>query len=165
MKRLAKNLVLLFLCFTIPMLGCTNQDTNQISPPVKRVRWQEFSSGMAQAIKDNKVIFLSVHAQWCHPCHILEAEVYNDSTVASYLNDSLVAVKVDYEGDSPLPCGGTLKDAKLCLEENWKDPNQVSALPFFAFMTPQGKRLLSHVGVITRDEFLLLLMDMKDVKE
>jgi len=50
-----------------------------------------------KAKKEDKPIFLSVGYSTCHWCHVMEHESFEDETLAAYLNEHFVSIKVDRE--------------------------------------------------------------------
>jgi len=62
------------------------------------VDWYEWSpEAFENAKKANKPIFLSIGYSTCHWCHVMEHESFEDSTVASLMNENFVNIKVDRE--------------------------------------------------------------------
>lgn len=157
-------IIIAALLISLFLSACSQKEAPQSKAPKDLLKWNSLQEGMKRAMEEDKLIFLSVHADWCHPCHILEAEVYQTEVISQELNKNFVSVKVDFEADTPLPCGGKLKDAKLCLEEDWKDPDQITALPFIVFLKPTGERVFSHLGQISQTDLLLLLNEMETLK-
>jgi thiol:disulfide interchange protein len=58
------------------------------------VRWFSPQVGIERAKDTGKPILIYFTAEWCGPCHVLEAEVFADPLVAGDLNDRFIAVKV-----------------------------------------------------------------------
>jgi thiol:disulfide interchange protein len=57
---------------------------------------------MAKAMLEKKVIFIDCYTTWCGPCKKMSAEVFTDSTVATYFNRQFVNLKLDMEkGQGP----------------------------------------------------------------
>src|SRR5687767_8542708 len=50
-----------------------------------------------KAKKENKPILLSIGYSTCHWCHVMERESFEDETLAKYLNQYFVPIKVDRE--------------------------------------------------------------------
>ena len=63
--------------------------------PVDWFAWGE--EAFAKARRENKPIFLSIGYSTCHWCHVMERESFEDETVAAFLNEHLVSIKVDRE--------------------------------------------------------------------
>jgi len=62
------------------------------------VHWQEWSDEALQFAKENDLLILvSVGYSTCHWCHVMAGEAFSDETVADYLNDNFVAIKIDRE--------------------------------------------------------------------
>ena len=65
------------------------------SNPVDWHAWGD--EAFQKAVAEDKPIFLSVGYSTCHWCHVMERESFENETVASYLTEHFVAVKVDRE--------------------------------------------------------------------
>src|SRR5687768_15355785 len=63
--------------------------------PVDWFAWGE--EAFAKAKKENKPILLSIGYSTCHWCHVMERESFEDETLAKFLNEHFVAIKVDRE--------------------------------------------------------------------
>ncbi len=63
--------------------------------PVDWYPWGEEAFRRARA--ENKPIFLSIGYSTCHGCHVMAHESFGDSTVAAYLNEHFICLKVDRE--------------------------------------------------------------------
>ena len=60
------------------------------------VDWREWNSeAFALAQAQNKPILLDIGAVWCHWCHVMDRESYENADVARLINESFIAVKVD----------------------------------------------------------------------
>ncbi len=65
------------------------------SNPVDWYPWSE--EAFEKAKSENKPIFLSIGYSTCHWCHVMEHESFEDSTVATLMNESFINIKVDRE--------------------------------------------------------------------
>jgi len=63
--------------------------------PVDWFPWSD--EAFHKASDEDKPIFLSIGYSSCHWCHVMEDESFRDAQVASLLNASFVAIKVDRE--------------------------------------------------------------------
>jgi uncharacterized protein len=61
--------------------------------PVQWMEWGE--EAIATAKQSDKPILLDIGAVWCHWCHVMDRESYDDPEIAKIINDNFVAVKVD----------------------------------------------------------------------
>jgi hypothetical protein len=60
------------------------------------VQWHEWGSeALALAAAEDKPILLDIGAVWCHWCHVMDRESYEDPVIAAILNERYIAVKVD----------------------------------------------------------------------
>jgi uncharacterized protein YyaL (SSP411 family) len=81
----------------------TNNLINETSPyllqhahnPVNWYAWNDETLELAK--KENKLLLISVGYAACHWCHVMEHESFEDSTVASIMNENFINVKVDRE--------------------------------------------------------------------
>ena len=63
--------------------------------PVDWYPWSEKPFELAK--KYNKPVFLSIGYSSCHWCHVMEKESFSDETIAEYMNEHFVSIKVDRE--------------------------------------------------------------------
>ena len=61
--------------------------------PVGWYPWGE--EAFAKAKAEDKPILLDIGAVWCHWCHVIDHESYEDPEIAKIINERFVAVKVD----------------------------------------------------------------------
>jgi len=60
------------------------------------IDWHEWGdAAFARAKSEDKPILLDVGAVWCHWCHVIDRESYENAEIAKIINDHFVAVKVD----------------------------------------------------------------------
>src|SRR3990172_4219359 len=96
--------------------------------PVDWYPWGEEAFQKAKA--EDKPILLDVGAVWCHWCHVIDRESYEDPKVAEIVNELYVAVKVD-------------RDERPDVDARYQQAVQALAgqggCPLTAFLTPDGK--------------------------
>ncbi|HET6510897.1 MAG TPA: thioredoxin domain-containing protein, partial [Candidatus Kapabacteria bacterium] len=63
--------------------------------PVDWYAWGD--EAFARARTEQKPIFLSIGYSTCHWCHVMERESFEDDTVAAYLREHFISIKVDRE--------------------------------------------------------------------
>lgn len=62
------------------------------------INWWPWCDEALQAARDeNKPIFLSIGYSSCHWCTVMEGEAFSDLSIAEYMNDHFIAIKVDRE--------------------------------------------------------------------
>src|SRR5580698_4148193 len=60
------------------------------------VYWQEWGeAAFALAAQTDKPILLDIGGVWCHWCHVMDRESYEDPTLAKVINEHFIAIKVD----------------------------------------------------------------------
>ncbi|RMH03010.1 MAG: thioredoxin domain-containing protein, partial [Aquificota bacterium] len=60
------------------------------------VDWYEWSEeAFKKAKEEDKPILLSIGAVWCHWCHVMAKESFEDPEIARIINENFVAIKVD----------------------------------------------------------------------
>jgi uncharacterized protein YyaL (SSP411 family) len=79
----------------------SNQLTSESSAYLKSaahqpVHWAPWGdAAFERARREKKPILLDIGAVWCHWCHVMDGESYEDPAVAELLNRDFVCVKVD----------------------------------------------------------------------
>lgn len=62
----------------------------------------DWSKALAEAKKQNKLIFLDAYASWCGPCKLLKKKTFPDKTAGDFFNKNFISVAIDMEkGDGP----------------------------------------------------------------
>ncbi|KAA5826437.1 thioredoxin domain-containing protein [Algibacter amylolyticus] len=104
----------LFLLLIIGFIGCKNESStkkhkftnalvNETSPYLLQhahnpVNWNAWNSeALEQAKEQNKLIIVSVGYSSCHWCHVMEAESFENDSVAKMMNEHFINIKVDRE--------------------------------------------------------------------
>ena len=60
------------------------------------VNWSEWSDdAFARAKTEDKPILLDIGAVWCHWCHRMDEDTYNQPEIAAFINKHFVPIKVD----------------------------------------------------------------------
>src|SRR5579862_753970 len=95
------------------------------------IQWHEFGEeAFAAARSANKPMLLDIGAVWCHWCHVMDRESYDDPEVAAIVNENYVAVKVDRDERPDIDIRYQLAVSSLTGQGGW---------PLTAFLTPDGK--------------------------
>jgi uncharacterized protein len=84
-------------------LSATNEKRlkNSASPYLRSaahqpIDWHEWSDdAFALAKAEDKPILLDIGAVWCHWCHVIDRESYENPEIAKIINEHFIAVKVD----------------------------------------------------------------------
>ena len=94
------------------------------------VQWHPWGSeAFARAQAENKPILLDIGAVWCHWCHVMDRESYEDAEMARLINDHYVAVKVDRDERPDVDARYQAAVSAISGQGGW---------PLTAFLTPDG---------------------------
>ena len=95
------------------------------------IRWHEWGEeAFAEARRDNKPMLLDIGAVWCHWCHVMDRESYDDPAIAAVVNEHFVAVKVDRDERPDIDSRYQAAVQAVSGQGGW---------PLTAFLTPDGK--------------------------
>ena len=61
--------------------------------PIHWFPWGD--EAFAEARTQDRPVLLDIGAVWCHWCHVMDGESYEDPQLAAFLNDHFVCIKVD----------------------------------------------------------------------
>ncbi len=96
--------------------------------PVHWLPWGD--AAFAQARAQDKPILLDIGAVWCHWCHVMDGESYEDPSVAAVLNRDFVCIKVDRDERPDVDARYQRAVQALTGQGGW---------PLTAFLTPDGE--------------------------
>ena len=94
------------------------------------VHWQEWSNDVfALARKLDRPIYLDIGAIWCHWCHEMDRESYENPEIATLINELFIPVKVDRDVRPDIDTRYQSAVAELAGSGGW---------PLTVFLTPDG---------------------------
>jgi len=96
--------------------------------PVQWHAWGEEAFDRARA--EDKPILLDIGAVWCHWCHVMDRESYEDSEIAAVINQNYVAIKVDRDERPDVDARYQAAVSAISGQGGW---------PLTAFLTPDGR--------------------------
>jgi uncharacterized protein len=96
--------------------------------PIDWFPWSD--AAFAAARQANKPVLLDIGAVWCHWCHVMDGESYEDPALAAYLNEHFVCVKVDRDERPDVDARYQRAVQALTQQGGW---------PLTAFLTPDGE--------------------------
>ena len=93
--------------------------------------WREWgNAGLRAGREQDKPILLDIGAVWCHWCHVMDRESYENAEVARVINESFIPVKVDRDERPDIDARYQVAVSALTGQGGW---------PLTAFLTPDGK--------------------------
>ncbi len=101
----------------------------------------DWSSVLAQAKAEDKLIFVDAYTTWCGPCKKMDRDVFAQMEVGSFYNAMFINVKMDMEKGQGI---------KLARDYN------VNAYPTFLFIDGDGKIMHRTAGFHDVNQFLAL---------
>jgi uncharacterized protein len=96
--------------------------------PVQWLEWGD--TAFERATNEDKPIFLDIGAVWCHWCHVIDRESYENEEIARIINQHYVPVKVDRDERPDIDARYQMAISALTGQGGW---------PLTAFLTPDGK--------------------------
>ncbi len=96
--------------------------------PIQWHEWGEEAFAIAQ--RENKPILLDIGAVWCHWCHVMDRESYDNPEIAEIVNQHFIAVKVDRDERPDIDSRYQVAVSSISGQGGW---------PLTAFLTPDGK--------------------------
>jgi uncharacterized protein YyaL (SSP411 family) len=95
------------------------------------VRWHEWGSAAFElAVSEDKPVLLDIGAVWCHWCHVMDRESYEDASLAQVINELFIPVKVDRDERPDVDARYQAAVSAISGQGGW---------PLTAVLTPQGK--------------------------
>jgi uncharacterized protein YyaL (SSP411 family) len=95
------------------------------------VRWHPWGdAAFARAQSEDKPILLDIGAVWCHWCHVMDRESYENPQIAALINELYVAVKVDRDERPDVDARYQAAVSAISGQGGW---------PLTAFLTPDGR--------------------------
>jgi hypothetical protein len=110
--------------------------------PVHWNPWGEAAFARAQA--EDKPILLDIGAVWCHWCHVMDRESYENPQIAALINEHYVAVKVDRDERPDVDARYQAAVSAITGQGGW---------PLTAFLTPDGRPYFGGTYIQPEDRY------------
>jgi uncharacterized protein YyaL (SSP411 family) len=95
------------------------------------IDWHEWGDpAFARAESEDKPILLDIGAVWCHWCHVIDRESYENTEIAKIINENFVAVKVDRDERPDVDARYQSAVSAISGQGGW---------PLTGFLLPNGK--------------------------
>lgn len=96
--------------------------------PIHWYPWGE--EAFARAVAEDRPVLLDIGAAWCHWCHVMDGESYEDAALAEFLNENFVCMKVDRDERPDVDTRYQRAVQAITGQGGW---------PLTAFLTPAGE--------------------------
>jgi uncharacterized protein YyaL (SSP411 family) len=97
----------------------------------QKIDWYPWSDEpFEKAKKDDKPVFLSTGAVWCHWCHVMAKECFEDEEIVQFLNEYFINVKLDRDERPDIDRRYQQAVAAMGFGGGW---------PLSVFLTPEKK--------------------------
>jgi uncharacterized protein YyaL (SSP411 family) len=110
--------------------------------PVQWNPWGEAAFARAQA--EDKPILLDIGAVWCHWCHVMDRESYENPEIAALINEHFVAIKVDRDERPDVDARYQAAVGAITGQGGW---------PLTAFLTPDGRPYFGGTYIPPEDRY------------
>jgi uncharacterized protein len=113
-----------------------NRLANSASPYLRSaahqpVQWFEWGEeAFAKARAEDKPILLDIGAVWCHWCHVIDRESYEDAQLAELINRLFISVKVDRDERPDVDARYQVAVSAISGQGGW---------PLTGFLLPDGR--------------------------
>ncbi len=111
-------------------LGATSSAYLQ-SAAHQPIHWHSWGGEAFDAAREeNRPVLLDIGAAWCHWCHVMDRESYDDPALADYLNQHFICIKVDRDERPDVDARYQRAVQAFSGQGGW---------PLTAFLTPDGE--------------------------
>jgi uncharacterized protein len=116
--------------------GTENRLKDSTSPYLRSaahqpIGWHEWGEdAFAKARTEGKPVLLDIGAVWCHWCHVIDRESYENPEIAAIINRLYIPVKVDRDERPDVDARYQSAVSAISGQGGW---------PLTAFLTPDGK--------------------------
>lgn len=161
-KHMKRSLIIYFVAMLLFMFLYTKANSRNVTAvnnPIHSMSMDdevngdvfraEFSEVREEARKSGKHYVTYFYASWCKPCQWMDANVFNDQEVISYLSNNLLSAKVDIDGFE----GHGLKNLF-----------NVDVMPTFLVFNSEGRIVKRVETTLDKHEFLSMLKSVLEPK-
>ena len=137
-----KKPIMLVSVLTLIMLGILILSARMMVVE-SQVNWlYNYDEGLSKARTESKIVLLYFHADWCSWCKKLNQETFSNQSIASYLNEKLILIKIDVEKN-------------ISLSETY----EVYDIPTVVFLSVNGTEV-GRQGYLPPGQFLEYVRDI-----
>jgi uncharacterized protein YyaL (SSP411 family) len=127
-----------------------NRLQNSASPYLRSaahqpIDWHEWNDeAFARAKAQDKPILLDIGAVWCHWCHVIDRESYENQTIAKIINEHFIAIKVDRDERPDVDSRYQSAISTISGQGGW---------PLTGFLLPDGRPFFGGTYFPPEDQF------------
>src|SRR5262249_9920161 len=110
--------------------------------PIDWYEWVE--EAFAKAQKEDKPMLLDIGAVWCHWCHVIDRESYENPAIAQIINEHFVPMKVDRDERPDVDSRYQAAISAISGQGGW---------PLTGFLMPDGKPFFGGTYYPPEDQF------------
>ncbi len=108
--------------------------------------WQDI---LTKAQTNDQVIFLDFYTTWCRPCIKMDKDIFPDSTVSTYYNNTFLSVKVNAEDNA--------QGTSIAKQYG------VTSYPTLIYVDKYGKEISKFIGLKNKYELVNLGQETMDL--
>src|SRR5262250_1198519 len=127
-----------------------NRLQNSASPYLRSaahqpIDWHEWNDqAFARAKEQDKPILLDIGAVWCHWCHVIDRESYENAVIAKIINEHFIAIKVDRDERPDVDSRYQSAISTISGQGGW---------PLTGFLLPDGRPFFGGTYFPPEDQF------------
>jgi thioredoxin-related protein len=118
----------------------------------KQLAWKTFNDGLAEAKVTKKTVLVDVYTDWCGWCKRMDADTYSDETIATYIGQHYIPVKLNAESSRKLTYNTT-----SYTEQEFAAAFGISGYPSTIFLTSDGEPITVFPGYAEARKFKSVL--------
>jgi thioredoxin-related protein len=119
--------------------------------------WLKYDEGLKLAAKNHKPLMVDFYTDWCGYCKKMDKMTYSDSTIAKYIREHFIPVKVNAESREALnlPSGS---GTGISVAHSFN----VTAYPNIWFLESNGQKINNMPGYAPPEKFIHVLRYIGD---
>ena len=113
-------------------------------PSPNEIEWMTLDVALERAKETESRVYVDVYADWCVPCRRMDREVFQNDTVRSILQESIIPVRVNLDSE---------------MGQRLTREFAIAGVPTSLILNHQGQEAKRRVGGMSARQFLTWLRD------